>query len=57
MNKFGTVVVIIAISAFVVGVLASVCYAFCTQDWKCMMDCQSMGYTWGYCRSICTYCN
>ena len=24
-------------------------------DWKCMTDCRQQGYSWGYCKKLCSY--
>ena len=39
--------------------VCSVAYAFriCQTDWNCVSDCTSSGYQWGYCKSICSWCN
>lgn len=31
-------------------------YAWCQTDYTCVNDCVRQGYMWGYCRSICSWC-
>lgn len=28
----------------------------CQTDYQCLNDCTSMGYSYGYCKQICTWC-
>ena len=44
---------------FIVAILSltTVCFGFCQTDYNCQSDCLNKGYQWGYCNSLCSWCN
>jgi hypothetical protein len=52
MKKF--ILALVVATALVITIVKV--YAYCSTDFKCMNDCLSRGYLYGYCKNACSWC-